>query len=943
MNVQKKFIMIVCSICLICIVLTSIVGYSTASKALKEKSTYNAHILASNYANEINNWIWEKAVFLNTVAEAMTFINNVDRQYLHEYFNETLRTCNKENSIYDIYFQYPDSHMVCATDFVPDGTIDYTKRKWYTVPTTSHRLSIQTAYKDSDTGRQIITISREVIINGNLEGVLAIDIFVDQMIDTINSMDVPEDSYGFLLDNKNGLVVHPNDEYSYINDVPVLLQDLEGNPYRSLTETIENQEKYEQNKNKLNWIDDYDGQKRAFFISKVESCDWHVGIAISERVWVQDAKTLMLEFTCIMGLLCIIIGSISIMIFVRVLMEPVSIAESESQAKSDFLANMSHEIRTPINVILGMDELIIRETANENIAKYATNIRNSGNILLSLINDILDFSKIEAGKMEIAPIDYDLNSLLSDLVNMVSYKIEEKDLRFTIDINNEIPHRLFGDERRIVQIILNLLTNAVKYTFEGEVILRINWNKLNEENIELIIDVEDTGIGIKPEEINLLFISFLRLDMEKNRSIEGSGLGLNITNSLLNLMGGNLSVKSTYGKGSIFTARIPQKVVSFEKIGDFQKNFEKSYKGKKEYKESFKAEQGRILVVDDNTMNLVVVTELLKNTELTIDTATSGKECLKKITNNYYHIIFMDHMMPDMDGIETLERMKAMDNNLCKDVPVIALTANAISNAKKMYIEYGFKEYISKLIDGKSLERLIIKYLPEDIVHKTCEVNLKSGEEYQIIYKLKKQSGDYINVNKGLSYSGDNIVNYKKLLQLYIDNGIDTRKKLERAFREKNCDEYIRLLHGLKSNSLGIGAETLSEKVRLLEKAGIAKDTDYIVYNHKLVVELYERVICSIQNCLCEFQEDINERNLINKELFEREIKKEELNNLLLELYKNVCNFEIVKAEKTIERVSRLCYKGEELDKYMKQIIDELENFEYEESKKQIKKVIEKL
>ncbi|QHI71330.1 sensor histidine kinase [Aminipila terrae] len=519
MSVQKKFIIIICSICLICITLTSFIGYSAASSELKAKSTENASILASDYANQINNWIWEKAVFLNTVAESMILVKNLDRNYLHSYFNQILKNSNMNNTVYDLFFQYPDSYMVCATDFVPDGSMDYTKRKWYTVPTSTHKLSVQTAYKDTDTGRQIITISREIIIDGKLEGVLAIDIFVDQMIHTINAMEVPEDSYGFLLDSNNGLVVHPSEKYGYVNNAPVALQDLKGNPYKPLIRQIEKGTKSKE----LLWINDYDGKKRAFFISNVECCGWHVGIAIAESVWAKDVKNLLIEFALIMAVLCFCISAISISVVVKALLKPVSLAESASQAKSDFLANMSHEIRTPINAMLGMDELILRETANENIAKYAVNIQNAGKMLLSLVNDILDFSKIESGKMEIAPIDYELSSMLSDLVNMIAQKAEEKGLSLKLDIAQDIPHRLNGDERRITQIVGNLLTNAVKYTLRGSVTLRIKWNKIDKENIELIVEVEDTGIGIKAEEINLLFISFARLDTQRNSSIEGTG------------------------------------------------------------------------------------------------------------------------------------------------------------------------------------------------------------------------------------------------------------------------------------------------------------------------------------------------------------------------------------------------------------------------------------
>lgn len=941
MSVQKKFIMIVCSICLICIVLTSLIGYSAASHALEKKSTENAIVLASDYANEINNWIWEKSVFLNTVAESMIYVNNLDREYLHKYFNKILKRCNTENAIYDIYLQYPNNYMVCATDFIPDGSMDYTKRKWYTVPTTNHCLAVQTAYDDSDTKRQIITISREVIINGKLEGVLAIDIFVDEMIDTINSMKVPKGSYGFLLDSDNGLVVHPNKEYGYIDDAPVKLQDLERNPYSKLIDKIQNNSSL----NDLLWIDDYDEKKRAFFISDVECCGWYVGIAISESVWAEDARLLMIKFTLIMALLCFVIGVGSIFVFVKELLKPVSMAESASRAKSDFLAKMSHEIRTPINAILGMDELILRETANDNITKYAMNIQNAGKLLLSLINDILDSSKIESGKMQILPIKYELSSMLSDLINMVSYKIEKKNLSIKIDVAQDIPHRLWGDERRITQIIGNLLTNAIKYTPEGTIILHVDWKKIDNENIELIVAVEDTGIGIKSEEINLLFISFMRLDNERNCSVEGTGLGLNITKNILDIMGGQLSVESVYGKGSTFTAKIPQKILSNEEIGDFQEKYEKSIEQRKYYKESFISPQGRILIVDDNVMNLEVIKELLKNTELKIDTAISGKECLEKVSKNIYHIIFMDHMMPEMDGIQTLENMKSMEGNLYKSVPVIALTANAISRAKTMYLDYGFTDYMSKPIVGIKLERMLIKYLPSELVYKISESKVKNKEIHNKDF-FEKQLGEYINVKTGLSYAGEDVKKYRGILEIYISVGQETKDKIQVAYDAKDWKSYTILVHALKSTSLGIGAQELSEKAKKLEFAGDSLDVSYIIHNHKPMLDLYKNVIIVIKKYLEQcFEYNIGNENQgkVKQDIIKIEIDIETLNKLLLELKEKISKFEILEAQKIINSLSNSKYKSKELNIYMTQISKKLEEFDYDDAKKQINTIFKHL
>ena len=331
------------------------------------------------------------------------------------------------------------------------------------------------------------------------------------------------------------------------------------------------------------------------------------------------------------------------------------IVQEANRAKSDFLANMSHEIRTPINAVLGMDEMILRESTNPQILGYASDIKQAGNMLLSLINDILDFSKIESGKMDIIPVDYDLGILLSDTIDMIRSRAEEKKLQLELEIESNTPVHLHGDDVRLRQIITNILTNAVKYTPEGKVTLAVSGKKVSSGAVQLYVSVKDTGIGIKEEDIGRLFDSFQRVEESRNRNIEGTGLGLSITMRLLNLMGSRLEVESTYGEGSDFYFYMEQKQLDDAVIGeDIQKYYENE-KGKISISaEQFYAPDAKILVVDDNEMNLKVFLGLLKNHGMQIDTAMSGKECLARMEKNAYHIIFMDHLMPEMDGVETL-------------------------------------------------------------------------------------------------------------------------------------------------------------------------------------------------------------------------------------------------------------------------------------------------
>ena len=389
-------------------------------------------------------------------------------------------------------------------------------------------------------------------------------------------------------------------------------------------------------------------------------------------------------------------------------------AEELTRAQNRFFSSMSHEIRTPINSILGLNELILRDqSASDEIARDASGIQGSGKMLLALINDILDFSKMEAGSMDIVPVDYRIGDMLSEIVNMIWLKASDKGLKLNVTIDPKVPSVLYGDEVRIKQIIVNLLNNAVKYTQEGSVELHVESTERDEKTVELSISISDTGIGIKKESLPYLFDAFKRVDEEKNRHIEGTGLGLSIVKQLVDLMGGSINVNSIYGEGSTFTVTVLQGISDHAQIGELNIHSQGSVRHKA-YESSFRAPSAKILIVDDNVMNLEVESKLLADTEMSIDKAISGKEALEFALKNRYDAILMDHLMPEMDGIECLEKLRNQEGGFNRTSPVIVLTANAGSENRELYNRSGFDGYLVKPVSGETLENVLMRFLPQE-------------------------------------------------------------------------------------------------------------------------------------------------------------------------------------------------------------------------------------
>ncbi|WP_408071194.1 response regulator [Butyrivibrio sp. JL13D10] len=790
------------------------------------------------YENQVSQWIISQKsildMFCNDISTNPYILNNYDNtvRYL-----DRITSCYEQISATYIAGGKLEPSVYMNNGWKPDADFKIEDRQWYMDTINSENgFNISNPYVDAKTGGYCITFSQCVYSKekGELLGVFGIDFYIDKLIEILGGS-YSSESYAFLTDARGMIINHPYGKYQMTKDKTINVASL---PYNSSYNKFDS----------VFIIKDYDNVYKVLIAEKNEMSDFAVFVAfnffsIYGRALINGSIAFFMSLLCVIIIYRLLGGLITWQDEMNTkLQESADAAIAAGKAKSDFLAMMSHEIRTPINAIIGMNEMILRESPRDDIKGYAANIQSASKTLLALINSILDFSKIEEGKLEIVCTNYETKQLLGDIINMINARIKKTNLELKLEIDPRLPHGMYGDDFRIKQIILNLLTNAVKYTEKGSVTLSISGKDIGKEYIMLDIKISDTGIGIRDADIDKLNISFKRLDEKRNRNIEGTGLGIAIVTSLLKMMGSNLKVKSVYGEGSEFSFELKQKVTDWRHIGEFDINniiLEAEESGGK----YLVAEHADILVVDDNEMNLSVMKSLLKRNRISPDFASSGKECIERVTEKKYDIVLLDHMMPEMDGIETLKYIKEK-NLLNNHTAVIALTANAVVGAKEEYLAAGFDDYMSKPVDTKALEKMLSKYLPAYKISYETE----KADKGRVDTTDTKDDGllaieklGYLDVNKALELCKTKEI-YLEALSIFIRDCNYRKEKLQKLYEEKNNQGFVTEIQAIRSSSALIGAIQFSDMAKDLESYGKNNDLESLDEKVSAFIDWYDKI-----------------------------------------------------------------------------------------------------
>ena len=878
------------------VIFTSKVVYRTAFKTVQELGDDKAMAITAdleNYLDTAKSVLWLTA---DTV-DHMVAKGATTEEIIEYITRESSRTEQQFDSSYTGIYGVINGTYVDGVGWVPPADYDPTKRDWYLLTVAAGgEVTIIPPYVDAQTGSVIISVGRALTDTRNA---MALDLTMNGVQEVVEKIQINGYGYGFVLDQEGMVVAHHDRKEN-------------GKNYRDLPEREELYRKVKEVE-KGNFNLELDGESCTVFVDEVLD-QWNLVIVMKDSELYKEPRWLM-NASILINLIVFVLISVFYLFGYRkerkisarveemkeierkkdyeaqVLKLEKSAADSANKAKSHFLADMSHEIRTPINAILGMNEMILHESKEEETREYAANIKSAGNTLLSIINSILDFSKIEDGRMSLVPVEFELETLVNGLVNSISERAKAKELEVRVEIDETLPSKLIGDDVRISQVIMNLLTNAVKYTEKGYVLLSMKNLGAAEGRCKILVAVRDTGIGIRKEDINKLSISFERIDEKKNRHIEGTGLGISIVTRLLIMMGSGLKVESEYGTGSVFSFELPIEVADAAPIGQY--NVEaRGETGMLGDKVTVFAPKAKILLTDDNEMNCKVAAKLMRLFGIRPEVCHSGRETLDRMKEAKeqgasYDALFLDHMMPEMDGIETLQALKAAD--LVGRTKVIALTANAVVGAKEQYLAAGFDDYLAKPVRIPELDQMLRKCLPEELLEEPEETILdeqtvpdgqskapgtgmatadevsagaadKAGasetDAKQYDGRLGQLQSIGLNVEDGLTYCADDEEFYMEILQEYVDSAPEKKEKLTEFLRDGNLKDYRVVVHSVKSASKTIGAQGLFEKALELEYAAGDGKQEFVTEHHPPLMEEYHALVEAISHVLSGWYDD---------------------------------------------------------------------------------------
>ena len=786
---------------------------------------------------------------------------------------ETGRYKGQFDENYTGLYGYISGEYLDGLEWVPPADYEPTERDWYRLAAQGDGLVIVPPYLDAQTGEMVISFTKHLSDSDN---VVAIDLFTTHIQEVIESTSINGKGYGFIVDNSGTVIAHADASLNGINYASVsggdeVMQKLTAHETDRFEAMI-------------------GGRLCTVFTDEILD-QWHLVIVVGNDELFGTVRSQLavniIVYTLVFALIALFyyfayrkeekssreaealkISEQQKVYEAELLRLEKTAADSANKAKGDFLAQMSHEIRTPINAVLGMNEMILRRSEDEEILDYSRNIQTAGKTLLSLINSILDFSKIEDGKMEIIPVQYDTVSMINNLINSVAERAKGKGLEFTFAADPSLPRMLIGDDVRVTQVIWNLLTNAVKYTERGTVTLDIRCRERSDDALMLAVSVRDTGIGIREEDLEKLFESFSRLDVTRNRHIEGTGLGMAIVTKLLGLMDSKLNVESVYGEGSVFSFEIRQGIADAAPIGTLER---RAGAADRETAVCQQYPGARVLVTDDNEMNLKVARNLLKLFGIEADLASSGAETAERMRSAVYDIVFLDHMMPEMDGIETLDMLKK-NGLIPAGTAMIALTANAVLGAKEKYLAAGFDDYLSKPISLDDLSGKLIRFLPDTA---QTEPAAQSGEGAGAAEPLPDDDGvmEFLPddgsenrtgapldpaalekagfaVQSGMKYCAGDADFYREMLSDYAASCEKRLSELHAAMQAGDLKQYEILVHALKSVSGTVGADDVSGLARLLEEAAKNGDAETVGSRHGELETLFSGKAAALRTLL---------------------------------------------------------------------------------------------